>query len=88
MGKFLESEKIQQIAFKASSPTISDSARSDGIFMKKPRSFCLPLEQSNQISSRISGNRLWSTSAGMPSSGTTGTMENQATTCVIQWFAV
>ncbi|MFC2064263.1 hypothetical protein ACFLXB_04105 [Chloroflexota bacterium] len=48
MGKFLESEKIEQIAFKESSPTFSDSARVDGIFMKKPRPFCLPLDYSDQ----------------------------------------
>lgn len=42
MGKFLESEKINQTHFKATSPTISEAARKDGIYKGKPRPFCLP----------------------------------------------
>ena len=42
MGKFLEREKINQIAFKASSLTISEQARADGFFRGKFRPFCLP----------------------------------------------
>jgi hypothetical protein len=48
MGKFLESEKIIQTQFKSSSPYFSDTARSNGIFNGKPRSFCLPVESAEQ----------------------------------------
>ena len=48
MGKFLESEKINQAHFKATSPTISEAARSDGIYKGKPRSFCLPREYAQE----------------------------------------
>lgn len=48
MGKFLEDEKPKQAQFKVSSPYFSDSARSEGIYNGKPRSFCLPIESAEQ----------------------------------------
>jgi len=48
MGKFLESEKINQIRFKAKSNTIAPAARIDGIYKGKPRPFCLPVEFADQ----------------------------------------
>lgn len=44
MGNFLESEKLNQIQFKDRSPTISETARVEGLFKEKPRPFCLPPE--------------------------------------------
>lgn len=46
MGKFLESEKVQQAEFKASSPTFSEAARADGLYKTKLRPHCLPREHS------------------------------------------
>ncbi|MGD0923260.1 MAG: hypothetical protein ABSA70_16075 [Terriglobia bacterium] len=48
MGKFLESEKLQQVKFKTSSPYSSDAARADGIYRGKVRPFCLPLEYAEE----------------------------------------
>lgn len=48
MGKFLESEKPKQAAFKAIAPYFSDSARLDGVYKGRPRSFCLPIEFAEQ----------------------------------------
>lgn len=48
MGNFLESEKPKQAHFKTTAPYFSDSARLDGVYKSKPRSFCLPLEFSEQ----------------------------------------
>lgn len=42
MGRFLESEKENQISFKAITDTISEPARVDGFFRGKLRPFCLP----------------------------------------------
>lgn len=44
MGQFLEAEKRRQAGWKKSSSYLSDVARADGIYKKKPRPFCLPLE--------------------------------------------
>ncbi len=43
MGKFLESEKLNQINFKITSPYFSAESHKDGIYKGKPRPFCLPL---------------------------------------------
>jgi hypothetical protein len=48
MGRFLEREKPKQSEFKASSPYFSDSARGNGDYRGKPRSFCLPVEYAEQ----------------------------------------
>ena len=48
MGKFLETEKIKQAQFKTTSPYVSDSARTDGVYKGKPRAFCLPVELTEQ----------------------------------------
>jgi len=48
MGKFLESEKPIQTQFKINSPYFSDTARSEGLYNSKPRSFCLPIETAEQ----------------------------------------
>lgn len=48
MGKFLLSEKPKQTHFKISSPHFSDTARLEGIYNGKPRSFCLPVEFAEQ----------------------------------------
>jgi hypothetical protein len=48
MGKFLESEKTTQTQFKISSPYFSDTARSEGLYNGKLRSFCLPIESAEQ----------------------------------------
>lgn len=48
MGKFLESEKIAQAHFKATSPTISGAAHKYGIYKLKPRPFCLPREYAEE----------------------------------------
>ena len=42
MGKFLESEKPKQVQFKYRSTSISEEAKTDGLFKDKPRPFCLP----------------------------------------------
>jgi hypothetical protein len=44
MGEFLESEKLQQAKFKASSPYFSEEACADGVYRGKARPFCLPLK--------------------------------------------
>lgn len=48
MGRFLESEKPKQAEFKASSPYFSNAARFEGVYKDKPRSFCLPVEYTEQ----------------------------------------
>ncbi|MCX7886254.1 MAG: hypothetical protein N3B01_03220, partial [Verrucomicrobiae bacterium] len=48
MGKFLESEKLHQTKFKASSPYFSNTARADGVYKGKSRPFCLPLEYAEE----------------------------------------
>jgi hypothetical protein len=48
MSKFLESEKLQQARFKASSPYLSNVARADGVYKGKPRPFCLPLDHAEE----------------------------------------
>jgi len=48
MGEFLESEKVQQAKFKASSPYFSNAARADGIYKGKARPFCLPIEHAEE----------------------------------------
>lgn len=42
MGKFLQSEKPNQVAFKQSSGTISTAAKEDGVYKEHPYPFCLP----------------------------------------------
>jgi hypothetical protein len=44
MGKFLESEKHSQYKFKTNSFYFSETAQAEGIYKKKLRSFCLPLD--------------------------------------------
>ncbi len=44
MGKFLESEKHRQTKFRTNSPYFSETARLDGLYKRKLRSFCLPLD--------------------------------------------
>lgn len=44
MGKFLDTEKNNQVLFKQSSPSLSTEARFDGVYKEKPRPFCLPLD--------------------------------------------
>lgn len=46
MGRFRESERINQSKFKSTSPYISDLSRLDGVYREKPRSFCLPSDRS------------------------------------------
>jgi hypothetical protein len=48
MGRFLETEKQRQIAFKALSPTLSEDARRDGVYRGRARPFCLPLEHAEE----------------------------------------
>jgi len=48
MGKFLEMEKDSQTGFKQHSPYFLDNARLDGVYRKKSRPFCIPLEFSEQ----------------------------------------
>ncbi len=44
MGKFLESEKHCQTKLKANSPYFSEATRLDGVYKRKLRPFCLPLD--------------------------------------------
>lgn len=48
MGKFLESEKLKQADVKLNLPYFSTAARCDGVYKKKPRPFCLPVEYSKE----------------------------------------
>ena len=48
MGKFLESEKLHQTAFKASAPYFSQAARAEGHYRTKDRPFCLPLAHAEE----------------------------------------
>lgn len=48
MGKFLESEKIKQTAFKNEIPYYSNEARKDGEYKGKLRPFCLPVACADQ----------------------------------------
>lgn len=48
MGKFLEMEKVSQTRFKKRSPYFSESTRLDGVYRKKPRPFCIPVEFAEQ----------------------------------------
>jgi hypothetical protein len=42
VGTFLESEKLRQVRFKATSPYFSEPAHADGVYKGRPRPFCLP----------------------------------------------
>lgn len=44
MGEFLESEKRRQEQFKATSHAVTEHARAAGIYRKRLRPFCLPLD--------------------------------------------
>ena len=44
MGEFLEQEKQRQIALKGHGHVFSAQAREPGVYRRKPRDFCLPLE--------------------------------------------
>ena len=44
MGKFLEKEKLNQIAFKETSDYFTEAARPEGLYRGKPRPFCLPVD--------------------------------------------
>ena len=48
MGKFLESEKPIQSAFKQSSSTFTSEAREDGFYRTKHRQYCIPLQYAEQ----------------------------------------
>lgn len=48
MGDFLESEKLHQAKFKASSPYFCTAARADGVYKGESRPFCLPLEYAEE----------------------------------------
>lgn len=48
MGEFLDSEKQKQAQFKATSPTISETAREDGYFATRFRPYCLPVSYSEE----------------------------------------
>ena len=48
MGRFLEIEKQRQIAFKADSPTLSEAAQRDGVYRRRARPFCLPVEHAEE----------------------------------------
>jgi len=48
METFLERERTSQTVFKQSSPYISESARADGYYRGKSRTFCLPTEYAEQ----------------------------------------
>jgi len=48
METFLERERTSQTVFKQSSPYISESARADGFYLGKSRTFCLPTEYAEQ----------------------------------------
>ena len=42
MGKFLQTEKPNQVAFKKTSATISSAAKADGMYKDHAYPFCLP----------------------------------------------
>lgn len=44
MGKFLQTEKPKQVAFKKTSATISNTAKEDGMYRDHAYPFCLPRE--------------------------------------------
>lgn len=46
MGKFLQEEKDRYVDYKANSPQLPERARAPGIYKRKPRPFCLPLDLS------------------------------------------
>ncbi|GAH89826.1 unnamed protein product, partial [marine sediment metagenome] len=48
MGKFLESEKHRQTKLKANSPYFTEKARLDGVYKRKLRPFCLPLDYAEE----------------------------------------
>jgi hypothetical protein len=48
MGSFLETEKPKQTQFKRESEFFSESARGDGVYKGKPRSFCLPVNHAGE----------------------------------------
>ena len=48
MARLLVTEKERYIEFKAHSPFLSDAARADGVYKKKPRPFCIPGEHAEE----------------------------------------
>lgn len=48
MGAFLEAEKQRLSTWKAATPCLSKNARADGVYKRRPRSFCLPVEHAEE----------------------------------------
>jgi len=48
MGAFLEREKARHAEFKRTSPGLSPAARADGLYNRKSRPFCLPLDHADE----------------------------------------
>lgn len=48
MGKFLEEEKKQQILFKTNSEYFTELARPEGMYKRKLRPFCLPVDHAEE----------------------------------------
>ena len=48
MGKFLEVEKGRQILFRETSEYFTDAAKADGVYLRKPRRFCLPVDRAEE----------------------------------------
>ena len=44
MGRFLEEEREHQALFKKTSAYFTESAKAEGVYRRKPRPFCLPVE--------------------------------------------
>ena len=88
MGRFLESEKIRQAEFKASSPYFSSAARYDGVYRNKMRPFCLPAEDADKIFFQKFENPLLIILPRTKSNGMMVKMANQVIIFVIHRFVV
>ena len=72
MGKFLEVDKGRQILFRETSEYFTDAAKADGVYLRKPRRFCLPVDHAEEnLFGEIRASAL-STSPACRSIGTTG----------------
>ena len=83
MGKFLQTEKPKQVAFKQTSATISNAAKAEGIYKDHAYPFCLPRELAKRIFIPQSAPPFENISVEIKSSGTMVTTGIPVTICAI-----
>lgn len=88
MGKFLESEKPNQVAFKRASDSFSTEAQFDGYYRPNTGHSACRASRPIRTCSPVFGRPLLSTSPNIRSNGMTVRTANPVITCGILRFAV